>query len=181
MSFKKEATLYNLFHSDKNYRKEAKELRKKYPDAKTLLEIGAGTGLLTKELVKLGFKVTCIEPSSEMLALWSIKGVERINAKLEDVPLKRFKRNQFDLLVAHYDVLNYIDNDCFGEQARKLLRWAENYSTEVWSGTSVKPFTYKFKKGWHRVRLGFRVGTKVHLWFIYFGKGFLVEKHTLYL
>lgn len=181
MPFKAEAGLYNLFHSDKSYSKEALLLKKKYPEAKTILEIGAGTGLLTKQLVKLGFRVTVIEPSLSMLQTWSIPGVERLKSKLEDIPEKRFKAKNFDLVVAHYDVLNYINHEDLQTQKFKLERWGKDVSIEMWSGNSVKFFTHKKAKGWHRVRIGFEWKWKAHLWYIYWGKGFVVEKHTLYL
>ena len=67
MGFGNEAKYYDLFHQDKNYEEEAQAIKKKFPRVKTILEIGCGTGNLTVELEKLGFKVTGIEPSSSML------------------------------------------------------------------------------------------------------------------
>jgi len=71
MSFDVEASLFDLF-SSRNYALEAAALAKKFPKAKTVLEVGAGTGGLTAELVKLGLEVTVIEPSSAMLAQFKV-------------------------------------------------------------------------------------------------------------
>ena len=71
MSFEVEAPLFDLF-SSRDYAPEAIALVKKFPNAKTVLEVGAGTGSLTAELVKLGLEVTVIEPSAAMLAQFKV-------------------------------------------------------------------------------------------------------------
>jgi SAM-dependent methyltransferase len=182
MPFTAESKLYGLFHQDKNYAKEVKEIRKNYPKAVTVLEIGAGTGLLTKELVKQGFVVTVIEPSEEMLSTWRMKGVRRINKKIEDVKSSSFKRGEFDLVLAMYDVLNYVHPDDIEFQLFKLFHWSKNVVTEMWDrDDGIKFFTHKAVGKWHRLRFAVKVGSTVLIWFIYFGKGFVVERHTIYL
>lgn len=182
MPFKAEASLYNLFHQDKNYAEEAILLRKKYKKALTVLEIGAGTGNLTKQLIKQGFIVTVIEPSLEMLKQWKCKGVKRFNSKLEDIPSDTFKKNQFDIVIAHYDVLNYIPREYQQGCVEMLLHWGKKFDWEVWPAKlGVKFFTYKHAGNWHRFRFGIEINNTAHLLFIYLGPGIKVEKHTLYL
>lgn len=182
MSFKRESALYNLFHSDRDYKSQAKKLRDKYPLAKTVLEIGAGTGLLTKELVKQGFVVTIIEPSKEMLANWRCSSVKRYNSKLEDLPANTFKKGQFDLVLALYDVFNYIPVEEYYDAVTKAIDWGKSIEDEIWDKSmGVKFLTFKRRGGWRRLRIGVRWGRIAHLWFIYFGKGIFVEKHKMYL
>lgn len=182
MPFTQEAKLYNLFHSDRDYEAQAKALREKYPKAKTVLEIGAGTGLLTKELVKQGFTVTVVEPSKEMLSTWRNSSVKRVNSKIEDLPSNTFKEKHFDIVLALYDVINYIPHNRYYDAVVNIFTWGKKVEAEVWDrANGVKFFTYKKVGDWRRIRLGLRIGKVAHLWFIYFGKGFFVEKHTLYL
>jgi SAM-dependent methyltransferase len=66
------SSYYNLLYKDKDYAGEAQyvhELIQKYrPGAKTILNLGCGTGNHDFELAKLGYKVTGIDLSAEMLA-----------------------------------------------------------------------------------------------------------------
>ena len=182
MPFNKEAKFYNLFHAGKDYASEARAIRISFPDAKSILEIGAGTGKLTRELIKLGFKVTVIEPSKEMLSQWRNKDVPRIYKKIEDLDIKTFKKNKFDVVIALYDVLNYVHPFELVEQWVKMKRWGKQMMWEMWPAREgVKLFTHKKASGWHRFRFGIEFRGRVHLWFVYTGKGFFIEKHTLYL
>lgn len=181
MPFTREARIYNLFHKNKDYAAEALKIKQNYPDVKTILEIGAGTGLLTKELLKLGFKMTVVEPSIDMLRTWRHDNVFVLNVGIEILPKFTFEKDKFDLTIAHYDVLNYIKPVHYNDVVEKLMYWSKQFSTEMWNLGSVKLFTHKKEKGWHRFRVAFKIGKTVHIWFIYTGKKFLVEKHTLYL
>lgn len=179
MPFSKEAKLYNLFHRDRNYKKEARELRKKYPNAKTVLEVGSGTGLLTKELIKQEFDVTCIEPSFDMY-IRSTNCVETVLDTLQNLKTSTFQEGQFDIVVAMYDVLNYIPRRERAYQVRRLLYWGKELEYQIWSG-GVKFFTVKRVKGWTRLRFAINLMGTVHIWFVYIGKQFFIEKHTMYL
>ena len=184
MPFKQESSLYDLFHKDKDYAAEAMAIKKRYRGVKTILEIGSGTGLLTIELIKLGFKVTVLEPSEDMLEqMWKKYGkIGFLWSRLEDIEIDRFKKDSFDLVLANYDVINYIKHEDQDYQLYKLSTWGKRVNIEMWDATmGVKFFTHKKVDGWHRFRIGIKIGRTAHLWFIYLGKGFLVEKHTLYL
>jgi len=187
MSFTKEAVYYDIFHTDKNYRKEAKAIRKQYPDAKTVLEIGSGTGALTGELKRCGFIVDCIEPSKEMVENNTAKPRTIIVAKIEDiveewdqVPESTFEK-KYDLVLAMYDVLNYVPHNKYEMVIGKLKEWGTYLVTEMWSFDGVKPIQFRrFGKYW-RLRLGFKLRNTVHLWYIFGGASLVVEKHTLYI
>lgn len=175
--FDKEAYYYNLFHKDKNYKKQAKEIQEMYPDAKSILEIGCGTGLLSIELEKLGFNVYGVEPSLGMLNFYKGKIAERTTIQKIKIPEKKF-----DLAVCAYDVLNYIPHEEYNLVIRKLNRMANNIYKEIWNPKEkVYPFTFKkYKKCW-RIRLGFKWKKIAHLLYIFGGKGIVVNYHKLYL
>lgn len=182
MPFTREAVLYDLFHKDKNYLKEAREIKKRYPDAVTILEIGAGTGKLTEQLVKLGFSVVAIEPSVDMVDNFNVKNVSVVSKKLEDIPIGLYKKKKFDLVLAHYDVFNYIPHQKHEECMLKILKWGKNFDLQRWDPSKgVTFFTIKKVPGWVRIRIGLKWKMTAHLWYFYLGKNFFVEKHTMYL
>jgi SAM-dependent methyltransferase len=67
------AECYDLFYKDKPYRAEAEyvtNLIELYcPGARTILDLGCGTGLRCLELARLGYKVSGLDQSLPMLAL----------------------------------------------------------------------------------------------------------------
>jgi SAM-dependent methyltransferase len=179
--FNTEAKFYDQFHQDKNYRKEARMLRKAFPKAKTVFEIGCGTGNLTKELEKLGFKVTCVEPSEEMLKYFKGKTKKVLHRKIND-PWFLLWEKKFDLVLALYDVLNYIPENDFVSVFCKIFSMSKNRVIEVWPNKPVKFFTYKKAGDIHRIRLGIQLKERVFLWYIYFGLHEICsETHMLYM
>ena len=179
MEFAKEAKYYDLFHLSKDYETEAKEIRRKFPKAKTVLEIGCGTGNLTIELLKLGFKVTCLEPSLGMILYFKVK-----NYKVGLTTIQDFMppEDKFDLVLAMYDVLNYVPEDEFDMVMKKISNIGKEFHCETWDKRkTIRIFTYKVVDNCHRARLGFRFKNVVYLWFIFWGKGLVISKHKLYL
>lgn len=176
--FDSEARYYDIFHRDKDYISEAREIRAEFPDARTVLEIGCGTGNLTEHLWKLGFKMTCIEASHKMLAYFK-GGGKIIPLSIQDYPPPPKK---FDLVLATYDVLNYIPFSEIEEMLTKIHGMAKYIYAEYWDPSlPVRPMTYKRTDGCHRLRLGFKFRNIVRLWFIFWGRGLVVSYHELYL
>lgn len=179
--FCREARYYDLFHQDKDYASEAEEIRCRFPNAKTVLEIGSGTGNLTIELAKLGFEITCIEPSYEMLKYH--KGGEKW---LTQTLIQNYSRyahfEQFDLVLATYDALNYVPFGEIEDVLTMIFGLGKDVYVEIWDPlVSIRHLTYKKADGCHRLRLGFRIGNIIHLWFIFWGQGLVITHHKLYL
>lgn len=59
------------------------------PGAGTVLDLGAGTGKLTRELLSVGLDVTAVEPSDGMLTELRrvLPGVRALTGRAEDIPL----------------------------------------------------------------------------------------------
>lgn len=83
-----------------------------------LLEIGAGTGFLSKCLSQVGWQVTSIEPGLGYQRYWDSHGVEVVN---DFFPSSRIT-DQFDAIV-FYTVLEHIkDTKTFLEHVRNQLK-----------------------------------------------------------
>jgi SAM-dependent methyltransferase len=69
----KHAECYDLFYKDKSYRAEAEYvanlIQVRSPHARTILDLGCGTGLRCLELARRGYKVSGVDQSPAMLAI----------------------------------------------------------------------------------------------------------------
>ncbi len=63
------------------------------PPGGSILELGCGTGRITRQLVRLGYRVTAVDESAEMLA--HVEEVETVCARIERLDLER----RFDAVV----------------------------------------------------------------------------------
>jgi SAM-dependent methyltransferase len=57
------------------------------PAGSSVLELGCGTGRITRQLVRLGYDVTAVDESAEMLA--HIRDAEKVQARIEGLDLGR--------------------------------------------------------------------------------------------
>jgi SAM-dependent methyltransferase len=55
-------------------------------DARLVLELGAGTGKLTRAVVALGVRVVAIEPDPRMLAVLRAGGIDGVEGSAEEIP-----------------------------------------------------------------------------------------------
>jgi SAM-dependent methyltransferase len=70
------------------------------PTRASVLELGCGTGRITRQLVRLGFRVTAVDESPEMLA--HVRDAETIEAGIEGLELGR----RFDAVVLASNLVN---------------------------------------------------------------------------
>jgi SAM-dependent methyltransferase len=57
------------------------------PGGASVLELGCGAGRITHQLVRLGYHVTAVDESAEMLAY--VRGAETVQARIEGLDLRR--------------------------------------------------------------------------------------------
>jgi len=101
---------YDLLYRDKDYTGEAayvaKLVRAKRPRAKTLLDLGCGTGRHARELAALGFAVTGVDRSAEMVAVARATPVANVSFFEGDVGTVRLGE-RFDVVSSLFHVFSY--------------------------------------------------------------------------
>jgi len=112
--FKDYAAYYDLLYKDKDYKKEAalihELIQKQFPGAKTILNLGCGTGSHDLYLVNYGYQITGIDFSEEMIELANTKKKER---KIKDVEflfgdVRSFRiKKKFDIVISLFHVFSY--------------------------------------------------------------------------
>lgn len=85
-----------------------------------LVEIGCGTGQATRDLVRHGFDVTCVELSADLAAL-ARRNVPEAEIVVADVERWQPERAGFDV-VAAFTAFHWLDPDTRRETASRLLR-----------------------------------------------------------
>ena len=83
-------------------------------EPKDVVDLGAGTGKLTRSLVALGHRVTAIEPLTEMLEHIPPKVMEKL---LTQIPLGRLGKPEEVARVVHFlaaDASSYITGQVWG-------------------------------------------------------------------
>jgi SAM-dependent methyltransferase len=108
---------YDLLYRDKDYAAEAEWvaelIRRHAPGAKTILEIGSGTGLHASLLAMHGFSVTGVDMSQGMLEAAEERRAElsgeissRLSFSLGDARTVRLGR-KFDVVISLFHVMSY--------------------------------------------------------------------------
>lgn len=110
------ARYYNLLYKDKDYKAEAfyihELIQKHRPGAKSVLNLGCGTGNHDFELTELGYEVTGVDMSSEMLAAANARcaasnsGLALPCFKEGDIRTLRLNRT-YDVAVSLFHVMSY--------------------------------------------------------------------------
>lgn len=113
---------YDLLYHDKDYEKEAvyiNRLIKKYrPDAKSILELGCGTGRHATIMRGLGYEIFGIDRSEALLRVSKSRGVE---CEQGDIMTFHIHRN-FDVCMAMFHVISYLNADGDLETALRNIR-----------------------------------------------------------
>jgi SAM-dependent methyltransferase len=107
---------YNLFYKDKDYPGEARYVKglidKHLPEAKSILDLGCGTGSHDLLLNRMGYRVTGVDMSQEMLAVANAKlaALDPQPSSLDfhqgDIRTVRLERT-FDVVVSLFHVISY--------------------------------------------------------------------------
>lgn len=141
------ARYYDLLYRDKDYAGEAdhvaRTLRAVAPNARSVLELGSGTGRHGRLLAAMGFDVFGIERSSDMVAsaeAATVPGAGSFNCAVGDARAIQLER-RFDAVIALFHVVSYQTADAdlramFATASRHLLPGGV-FLFDVWHGPAV--------------------------------------------
>ena len=110
-NFKLYAEYYDLLYRDKDYSGEAsyvdKLIRSLDPNAKTIFSLGCGTGRYEVEFARLGYQVTGIDVSREMVELAQKQSIsEGCHFAVGDICTYR-AGNTYDAVISLFHVMDY--------------------------------------------------------------------------
>jgi len=147
------ARYYDLLYRDKDYAAEAEYvtslIRKFHPSARSILELGSGTGIHASLLAEKGYEVTGIDLSLDMVNI-ARSNVEAtlqpstlnlqpifLEGDIRDIRLKK----RFDAVIALFHVISYQttneDVTAAFETARQHLNSGGIFIFDVWYGPAV--------------------------------------------
>jgi SAM-dependent methyltransferase len=148
-NFQKYSAYYDLLYQDKDYAAEAKyvtrTIRSAVPDARSILELGSGTGRHGRLLAALGFDVHGIERSADMVAMaHSTPAPTATNGSFTCEVAEICSTNlgrTFDAVIALFHVISYQTTNkdlqvAFGVAARHLAPGGV-FLFDVWHGPAV--------------------------------------------
>jgi SAM-dependent methyltransferase len=142
---------YDLLYEEKNYAKEVEFvsaiIRRHAPDAKTMLDLGCGTGRHAWGFTQKGYRVTGLDRSAEMLAkarereergkITSSEAIEFQQGDIRDFELSR----RFDAVVALFHVIGYLpanqELDAAFTRIRRHLNGGGLLVFDHWYGPAV--------------------------------------------
>jgi SAM-dependent methyltransferase len=141
---------YDLLYEDKNYSKEVEFvsaiIRRHAPDARTVLDLGCGTGIHACAFAREGYQVTGLDRSAEMLARardrlkQAVSNGSPVDFRQSDI--RDFKlTHRFDVVVALFHVISYLpanaDLDAAFAQIREHLNPGGLLIFDHWYGPAV--------------------------------------------
>jgi SAM-dependent methyltransferase len=147
------ASAYDLLYKDKNYGLESafvhSLVQRHMPVARSLLDLGAGTGRHDVEFCRLGYEVSGVERSVEMLqtARGSAAAMRRVSPDLTlptfsqgDIRSVRLGRT-FDLATSLFHVMGYLGSNedlrAGFETAKQHVRQGGLFIFDFWYGPAV--------------------------------------------
>jgi len=119
--FLKYSEYYDLLYSDKNYQQEVNYIvdiiQKELPNAKTILDLGCGTGVHANLLAEKGYHVTGIDLSDKMISIANNslknrynKNKEKLHFEVGDIRKIR-KDKKFDVVISLFHVFSYLNSN----------------------------------------------------------------------
>lgn len=137
------ASVFDLLYADKDTISEVQWIRgalrlDEASVSSSLLELGAGTGRHARAFADLGFSVTAVEPSAEMLRhAKNHDGVEFLQGDGRSIQLGK----KFDAVLALFHVMSYqtslTDVSNFFETASRHLNTGGVFGFDVWFSPAV--------------------------------------------
>ena len=117
----KHAECYDLFYQDKPYRVEAQYaaalIRARFPAAKTILDLGCGTGLRCLELARQGYKVSGVDQSASMLCaarrhLSAARDISPAAIEFQIGDITTFQASsKYDAVISLFHVFSYLTTE----------------------------------------------------------------------
>jgi SAM-dependent methyltransferase len=146
MVFNSYAAYYDLLYKEKNYKEEAafvhQQIQQNFPGAKTILDLGCGTGKHAYELAKLGYEVTGVDLSQQMVDIAIEKTPSNLSLDFCQGDIRNIRLNrQFDAIVSLFHVMSYqvSNNDLLSAfaTAKKHLNQNGIFLFDAWYGPGV--------------------------------------------
>lgn len=147
-NFQKYSAYYDLLYADKDYEAEADyvvgQLRAAMPSARTILELGSGTGRHGRLLAKRGFDVHGVERSADMVEISDAAGPQsgpcQFTCQVGDICDLSLGR-RFDAVISLFHVISYQTSN---EALQGAFRTAADHLKpggvflfDVWHGPAV--------------------------------------------
>ena len=120
----KYSDFYDIFNKYRNYNRELRFILEIAKNKKYLLDLGCGTGTHLSMLENLGYKVTGIDNSYNMVLL----SKEKVKSNIYQMNILDFKINErFDAIISMHSVFNHLKNyDEFEKALKNALEHLNN-------------------------------------------------------
>jgi SAM-dependent methyltransferase len=137
---------YDLLYTDKNYQGEAEYIHQLIQqnslNAKSMLNLGCGTGKHDFEFAKLGYKVVGIDLSQGMVDIANINNIDSVKLQFYQGDVRNVRLNKkFDVVVSLFHVMSYqITNEdlmAAFDTAREHLKEGGIFIFDYWYGPGV--------------------------------------------
>jgi len=144
-NFKAYSNYYDLLYKDKNYKAESDyvvaTLKEFYPDVKTIIELGCGSGSHANYICKNDLELTGIERSEEMANVAKAKNIKGFNALVADISNYPLLDKKYDAAISLFHVISYLtDNpsliNCFS-RTHQNLKVGGLFLFDVWFTPAV--------------------------------------------
>ncbi|SOD18644.1 class I SAM-dependent DNA methyltransferase [Pedobacter xixiisoli] len=144
LNFEKIGEYYDLFYQSKPYEDEVvyldKQIKTLHPDAKTVVDLGSGTGVHAKLLHQKGYNVHGIEISEKMFNIANREA--KTGLSFQNADIRSFKsETKFDIALSLFHVISYLnDNQSLIEAFQNInqhLHQGGLFIFDVWYSPAV--------------------------------------------